>query len=165
MSVKPGCIQKILFRAAGPNPAIPSLRGKVAGKLDGKPINVGDVRFGEPSKHAFISLKIVGWTEDKMRAMAKLKAWLVKHAPVLRRAKAEKWIEVHTYLLPNQGYEQIGFTTELMKAAISADCHLDNTCYALITPRDSMHHKLLKTWEEMKRPTRRRSLRRVPRRN
>jgi hypothetical protein len=153
MSVKPGCIQRILFRAVGPNPAIPSLRGKVAGKLDGKPIQVGDLRFGEPSKLAFISLEIVGWMEDKTKAMSKLKAWLIKHGHILRRTKAEKWIEVCTYLLPNQAYEQMGFTIEVMKAAILADCHLDNTCYALITPRDSMHLKLLKTWEEVRRPT------------
>lgn len=159
MSVRSGCIQKILFRAVGPNPAIPSLQGMVAGKLDSKPVNVGDVRFGQPSKQAFISLEILGWTEDKMKAMAILKAWLIKHARVLRRVKAEKWIEVHTYLLPNQAYEQIGFTTELMKAAISADCHLDNTCYALITPRDSMHQKMLKTWDEAKRPTKKSTVR------
>jgi len=152
MNIKPGGIQNILFRAAGTNPAISTLQKKLTGKLDGKPICIGEVRFGEPSKLAFISLEITGWSDDKMKAMAKLSAWLTKHQKILKALDAEKWIEVNTYLLPNQAYEQVGFNLMVMKAALAAGCNLDNTCYAMITPRDSMHGRFLKTWDNVKAP-------------
>jgi hypothetical protein len=147
---QPGGILNILFRAAGPNPEIPTLQAKLSGSLDGTPINIGDIRYGEKSESAFISLAIVEACDDKIIALANLLTWLNQHAKVLEHFEADKWIEVNTYLLPDQAYEQIAFSPELMRAAIKADCHLDNTCYALITPRDSMHRRTIKTFDAEK---------------
>jgi hypothetical protein len=143
MKPKFGGILNIRFRAAGENPAISELHKKLEGVLEEKPVCIGEIRYGETSRIAYISLEIVQGQDDKAMALLQLLAWIRRYKSLLHAFRAEKWIEVSTYMLPEQAYEQLSFSVELMKAAIAADCRLDNTCYALMAPRDSMDKRIL----------------------
>jgi len=135
--MKSGCVMNVLFRIVGDDDLIPTLSEKVGGTVDSR-VTKGKIRFGSPAPHHFISIRINDGEEKQQDAVCKTTEWLRQHKLLLAGLSGDKWIEFSTYTMPEQAYESLAFSKELMQSAIDADCRLHNTCYAGIMQHDSM---------------------------
>lgn len=135
--MKSGSVIEVLFRAVGDDDSIPKLHQKLQGTLEGS-VTKGQMHFGKPAPHHFISLRINDGEEVQQDAMVKITDWLRRHRSLIAGLAGEKWIEFSTALPPEQAYETLSFPEEVLQAALDARCRLQNTCYAVIPKYDSM---------------------------
>ncbi|MCG3150419.1 MAG: hypothetical protein PCFJNLEI_03905 [Verrucomicrobiae bacterium] len=130
-------VTQVQFRIVGDDDRIPNLGGLLDGGVDGA-IKKGQPQVGRESPHHFISIRLSVGDAEQKTANEKVTEWLCRHQSLLAGLDGDKWVEFSTALLPEQAYETLAFSQELLRAAVDAKCRLHNTCYAVWPRHDSM---------------------------
>jgi hypothetical protein len=130
-------VAQVQFRIVGDDDRIPSL-GDLLDRVVDDAVKKGQRQVGRESPHHFLSLRLAVGNADQEMANEEVTKWLRRHQALLASLAGDKWVEFSTALLPEQAYETLAFSQEVLRAAADAECRLHNTCYAVWPRHDSM---------------------------